>query len=87
MRRMLKKDLTRFMSSLSSVRQVRESKRKVVLAGCAGKGYEIESQPGTDTKTIYIFFFSKNMFMQACTDNNRGFLVAIAKAPLKEVTL
>ena len=74
------------MSSLSWVRQVRESKRKVVLAGCAGKGYEIESQPGTDAKTIY-FFFSKNMFMQACTDNDRGFLVAIAKAPLKEVTL
>ena len=86
MRRMLKKDLTRFMLSLSRVRQIRERKRKVVLTGCAGKGYGIESQPGTDTKTIYIFF-SKNIFMQVCTANDRAFLVAIAKAPLKEVML
>ena len=49
------------MLSLSWARQFRESKRKVVLAGCAGKGYEIESQPGTDTKTIY-FFFLKEYF-------------------------
>ena len=74
------------MLSLSWARQFRESKRKVVLAGCAGKGYEIESQPGTDTKTIYLFF-SKNIFMQVCADNDRAFLVAIAKAPLKEVML
>ena len=63
MRRMLKKDLTRFMLSLSRVRQIRESKRKVVLAGCAGKGYEIESQPGTDTKTIYIFFLKEYFYV------------------------
>ena len=75
------------MLSLSWVRQFRESKRKVVLPGCAGKGYEVESQPGTDTKTIFFFFFSKNIFMQVCADNDRGFLVAIAKAPLKEVKL
>ena len=86
MRRMLKKDLTRFMLSLSRVRQIRESKTKVVLAGCVGKSYEIESQPDIDTKTIF-FFFSKNIFMQVCADNDRGFLVAIAKAPLKEVML
>ena len=63
MRRMLKKDLTRFMLSLSRLRQIRESKRKVVLtAGCAGKGYEIESQPGTDTKTIHIFLLKEYFY-------------------------
>lgn len=62
MRRMLKKDLTRFMLSLSRVRQIRESKTKVVLAGCVGKGYEIESQPGIDTKTIYIFFLKEYFY-------------------------
>ena len=55
MKCMLKKDLTRFMLSLSRVHQLQQSERKAVLAGCASKGYEIESQPGTDTKTIYIF--------------------------------
>lgn len=62
MRRMLKKDLTRFMLSLSRLRQIRESKRKVVLTGCAGKGYEIESQPGTDTKTIHIFLLKEYFY-------------------------
>jgi len=59
MKRMLKKDLTRFMLSLSQVRQNQASERKVLLAGCAGKGYEIESQPGTDTKTIFFCFLKE----------------------------
>ena len=51
------------MLSLSRGHQIQESERKAVLAGCASKGYEMESQPGTDTKTIF-FFFPKNIFMQ-----------------------
>ena len=50
------------MLSLSRGHQIQESERKAVLAGCASKGYEMESQPGTDTKTIYIYFFPKEYF-------------------------
>ena len=48
----------------------------------------MESNPSqAPTLKQYIYFFSKNVFMQVCTANDRAFLVAIAKDPLKEVML